>query len=358
MFLKIIKNTYNEIKVYSLLGILVTIGLMFYAHGFSINMYALIGNILLGYIFAFCIFIINQIITLILYKLFPRYKKFIILRLVIFFLISISISFVLIEIFALVVNFTNFKAHNFYTINNVFKCSFAIGFVAVAIYSVIITYKEKLRLERVNKKLLLTEERNKIAREIHDEVGHILIASIMQIELSKKLIKKGEFKLALKKLDSGQNKIRNGLDDIRKIVRLLKEDRDEFNLKVALKFLIKDFKEATNVDIKYDIDEMNRLNILQEEIIYKALKEGLTNGVKHSRADRFRFKLKNKGNKVEFLLKNNGLGTDEIKKGFGLANMEDRVKGQGGLLEIDSKKGKGFSLKIKIPIRGDNNERD
>lgn len=209
------------------------------------------------------------------------------------------------------------------------------------------------KLKKMNKKLLLINERKKMAGEIHDTLGHILTTAIVQLEVGRKLIKNKNIDLALDKFKLAENEIRNGLDDTRDIVKLLKEDREKLDLIASIKSLIENTEEFADVVVKYEIEEITKLNVLQEEIIYRALKEGLTNGIRHGEASSFIFKLKEKENKVNFLLKDNGQGCEELIKGFGLTTIKDRVRGQGGDLKIDSKKDIGFTLKIEMPIEGD-----
>ncbi|WP_211231323.1 sensor histidine kinase [Halonatronum saccharophilum] len=118
-----------------------------------------------------------------------------------------------------------------------------------------------------------------------------------------------------------------------------------------MKFLIDDFEEDTDVCVKYKIDKIFELTLLQEEIIYRALKDGLINGVRYGQATIFRFELQKRDSKIK--LEDNGIGCENLEKGVGLITIEDRIKGQGGSLKINFKKGKGFILEIEIPLRED-----
>lgn len=207
--------------------------------------------------------------------------------------------------------------------------------------------------------MTVLKERNRIAREIHDTVGHTLTTVLIEIEAGKRLVSKNS-RLALEKFDLAQEQVRKGLDDIRQSVRTLKEGSDLLTLIPALKSLIKDTEEHADVKISFDYDTDMPISEAQRKVLFSALQEGLTNGIRHGRCTSFHLSLKRSDDKIRFSLRDNGCGCDEVSPGFGLNAMEERVNGLGGVLNIETRESNGFCLNIIIPVEeeesGDGNQ--
>ncbi|RKP53039.1 hypothetical protein D7Z26_14975 [Cohnella endophytica] len=201
------------------------------------------------------------------------------------------------------------------------------------------------------------EERNRIAHEMHDVVGHTLTAAIVQLEAGKKLAAK-EKSLPIDKLDTVSGLVRKGLDDIRKTVRLLKTDSPKLIMEAALRELIRDTIETMEVAIEADIviPEDLELDRLTEQVIYRALQEGLTNGIRHAGCSWFRYTLRPVGERLEITLWNDGMPFGNAKPGFGLTTMMERIHLLGGEITIGSAQGEddqpiGCELVIALPLR-------
>ncbi|MFC5652432.1 histidine kinase [Paenibacillus solisilvae] len=197
---------------------------------------------------------------------------------------------------------------------------------------------------------LVMEERQRIAYTIHDTVGHTLTASIVQMEAAKRLLEK-DADLARSKFDASQQLVRKGLDEIRGSVRLLQEDPADYNLSAAIEGLIFQTIAATGVEIISHFDELPEiLTILQKRVLYHALQEGLTNGIRHGGCSQFTFNLAADDRALTFRLSNNGAPYSKAEFGFGLKAMEERVRQLGGLLKIEPD-GTGTVLSLVLPLR-------
>ncbi|MCX7923775.1 MAG: sensor histidine kinase [Clostridia bacterium] len=218
----------------------------------------------------------------------------------------------------------------------------------------------KLNLETTNRKLHETmealeemtvlKERNRIAREIHDTVGHTLTTVLIEIEAGKRLMQKKP-DLAEEKLELAQEQVRKGLNDIRKSVRMLKEGSDLMTFIPSIHSLIEETEKHTGVSVKCIFADLPKMSAEQEKLLYRALQEGLTNGIRHGHGTEFEFTLEICDGRLYFILKDNGDGFDHITLGFGLTVMKERVKELDGNFDIFSQKGQGCCLRIDIPVK-------
>ncbi|QJD86989.1 sensor histidine kinase [Cohnella herbarum] len=217
--------------------------------------------------------------------------------------------------------------------------------------SLTITLREKAEtLAEVS----VLEERNRIAQDMHDVVGHTLTAAIVQLEASKKLAAK-EGNLPSEKLDTVSGLVRKGLEDIRKTVRLLKSDSPPVKLEFALRELIRETIETMEVAIEADIELPCEMGKLTEKVIYHALQEGLTNGIRHAGCSWFRYSIRPREDLLEIKLWNDGKPFGFAKPGFGLTTMMERVHLLGGTVAVGSSEGAdgipmGCELAITFPL--------
>ncbi|WP_258358985.1 AAA family ATPase [Moorella sulfitireducens] len=192
------------------------------------------------------------------------------------------------------------------------------------------------------------EERNRIAREIHDTVGHTLTSVLVQIEAGKRLLQK-DASLVEPKLEQCQEQLRKGLDDIRRSLRLLRGSGVTGGVP-DLETLIRDVVKNTGVTIDYRIDPLPQLDPVRRYVLYRALQEGLTNGIRHGGSRSFYFSLTEENGTARFLLQDYGKGAEEIHPGFGLTSMRERVKELEGEMSISARPGAGCRLEIILPL--------
>ena len=199
--------------------------------------------------------------------------------------------------------------------------------------------------------MTIIEERNRIAREIHDTVGHTLTTVLVEIEAGKRLIDKNN-DLAKEKLELAQGQVRNGLDNIRGSVRMLKKGEDVLDFIPSIISLINETMKHTEVQIEYEIEEGIEIPQTIGKSLYRILQEGITNGIKHGKATTFYLKINTiqgeNGRDIQLILKDNGIGTDSIIESFGLISIRERISKFGGNVVFYSEKGKGFTMEIEL----------
>ncbi|PYI52574.1 sensor histidine kinase [Paenibacillus flagellatus] len=196
--------------------------------------------------------------------------------------------------------------------------------------------------------LSVMEERNRIAEEIHDNVGHTLTTTIIQMEAAKMLIDRNDVR-GFEKLHLSGQLVRKSLDDIRDAVRIMKHTAAEFHLESSMAKLMEETALNTGIDIEYDLDPLPPLTSLQKKVLYYALKEGLTNGIRHGSCSRFRFRLELDGGSLRFTLWNDGRKVETGPPGFGLQTMTERIAGIGGTVRLANADG-GCELAIGVPL--------
>jgi signal transduction histidine kinase len=196
------------------------------------------------------------------------------------------------------------------------------------------------------------EERNRIAQEIHDIVGHTLTTTIVQIEAGKRMIAINPDQ-AVERMDTSQRLVRKGLDEIRASVRLLRDAEWNYDLAHSLYNVVQETRSHAKVKIDCEIAGLPELSMLQKNTIYMALKEGITNGIKHGHCSRFLFELKESGSGLLFRLKNNGRPIQVGEDGFGLRAMRRQVEQLKGTLSLGGEPEWSCILEIWLPLEAD-----
>ncbi|SHH33045.1 sensor histidine kinase [Clostridium grantii] len=192
------------------------------------------------------------------------------------------------------------------------------------------------------------KERNKIAAEIHDTVGHTLTTVLVELEASKRLMNKNMDK-AIEKLNLAQGQVRKGLNEIRSSVRVIEKGEDALDFFESLEAFIESTEKNSDIIIKTQIDNSMQIYKKAETVIFSSLMEGLSNGIRHGNSTAFLFKLYREETQICFSLEDNGTGSPVISPGFGLRAMKNRVIEINGEFQVDSKEGEGFGIYITLP---------
>ena len=193
------------------------------------------------------------------------------------------------------------------------------------------------------------EERQRIAKDIHDTAGHSLTTVIMQTESAKRIIDTQPDE-AKAKIVAANLQAKSALEELRNSVHLLSGISENKTLKDALTGIIHESTDGTGINIRSDIEEIT-VSAAKYRFLCNTLKEGISNGLRHGGATAFWFELKAQKGKIQFLLSDNGKGTnDEFEFGFGLSTMQERARALGGEVKVFSEPNEGLELKIELPI--------
>jgi len=248
----------------------------------------------------------------------------------------------------------------------------AIVFVVVFTQILVIEQKTRIEVERLanelegaNRKLreyavqveelATAQERNRLAREIHDGLGHYLTAVNIQIKAAQAVMS-ADPERAQDALNKAQTLAQEALLDVRRSVASLRASPTENRpLHEALFSLIEECR-ASGLDITLETSGVMRILAPKVELaLYRAVQEGLTNVRKHAQATHARVRLDYQSGRVCLQVEDDGKGVEpsgSSAEGFGLMGLHERVTLLGGQMQIHSVPGEGFQMKIEIPVGG------
>jgi signal transduction histidine kinase len=203
-------------------------------------------------------------------------------------------------------------------------------------------------------------ERERISRDLHDELGQSLLVLKLQIrQIARQL---SEEKPDIQK--ECQEALAN-FDQLIENIRRLSRDLSptilkDLGLSMALQRLIENFANVHSIqrDLKF-LPELDNFFPQETQLnIYRLFQESLTNIGKYAQASNLKVAITRNDGEISFLIEDDGLGfeveevlgSELIKRGLGLAAMEERVRMMGGALEINSKKGQGTKILFSVPI--------
>lgn len=255
----------------------------------------------------------------------------------------------------------NRNAPNF--INMIMNGAFIV-FASIVGWLIYRNQQARLETARLNKRLQQyaaeaeslaeTRERVRIAREIHDTVGHTMTALLAQQQGARKLWGRDPDKSKAMYLKC-EELARSALQEIRLSVQAIQGDeRKARNLVQSLDKLVTDFANLTGMDIRLHGD-MSGYTVPKtlEFTIYRIVQEALTNSHKHGQATQTSVTLTCSEETVHLEISDNGRGTGQLTLGFGLLNMKERVRELQGDIDFSFHYGrKGFAIFIRFPKKG------
>lgn len=202
------------------------------------------------------------------------------------------------------------------------------------------------------------DERQRIARELHDELGQRLMGAKLTLDVLEDAIAKKNVK-AIAMLESAKEQIRSTIAEVRRISSGLRPTAlDEFGLVVALQLLCKEFEKTHALKIDFDADLGNDYSREIEIAVYRITQEALLNAAKHAKSASARVRVCQENQTILLSIADTGKGFDETallkqggaRKGLGLITMRERSQLVGGTFHIDSKDGEGTRIVVRFPL--------
>jgi len=201
-----------------------------------------------------------------------------------------------------------------------------------------------------------TEERTRMARDMHDILAHTLTSMIVQIGACERMIPV-EPERAVAELARVREVAVEGLGEVRATIVALRtplvmegKGRESWT-KLALAFA-----DITKMKISVDISE--DFEVIDDELneaIYRVIQEGLTNAYRHGHAENADLAVWWDKGLLMVRISDDGDGVEKVSEGYGLRGMRERVERFGGSIAWRSRVGRGFDLGMEIPVRGSGN---
>lgn len=199
----------------------------------------------------------------------------------------------------------------------------------------------------LSEKIVEDRERKRIAREIHDTLGHALTGISAGVDAVRVLVDR-DTDLAKAQLDTVSKVVREGITDVRRSINKLRPGAlENQTLQEALKKMISEYEEVSHLKIKIDYHWGNvDLDSMKEDVIFRVIQESITNSLRHGHAKTITIEM-TYDTYYQIRIKDDGQGSPEIVYGYGLKQITERLAIIGGYARFDGRS--GFETKIIIP---------
>ncbi len=220
------------------------------------------------------------------------------------------------------------------------------------LYHELQTANEQLQeYANVTESMAQTRERNRLAREIHDTLGHTLTGIVTGLDACMALVDVSP-EQTRKQLSLLSKVGREGIRDIRRSVNELRPDSlERLSLEVAIRKMVTDMSKVSDVRIHFKTEEKHlKFDEDEENAIYRVVQESITNAVRHGHAKEIWITLERLEGEMLLTIHDNGIGCKEMKSGFGTKHIKERIEMLRGTVTFDGQH-QGFTVTAHIPIR-------
>jgi signal transduction histidine kinase len=201
--------------------------------------------------------------------------------------------------------------------------------------------------------MAVIQERNRLAREMHDTLGHRLTVAAVQLEGAQRLCSANPGH-AQDMVGTVREEVREALAELRGAVATLRAPIEaDLQLRSSLRRLVAHFEEATGLAVHQVLpEEMPDLPGTHRLALYRAAQEALTNIQKHAGATQVWFMLSTQDDAMTLLVGDDGQGVSLSgeQSGFGLRGMRERAAQLGGELHLEPRRGGGTQISFRIPL--------
>ena len=214
---------------------------------------------------------------------------------------------------------------------------------------------ENAQLQKQAERLAVIEERQRLARELHDSVTQALYSVTLFTDAAIMALDAEKIEVAKENLDELRNMAREAILDMRLLVfELHPPIIEQKGFVTALKARLEAVEARSGVQAEIHVEGERRLPQDLEMEVFRIAQEAVTNTVKHAKAKEIRLQLTFKPGRFYMEVWDNGIGfnpsTSDTSGGFGLRSISERVNHLNGKLMIDSSPGEGTSIKVEVPI--------
>lgn len=218
----------------------------------------------------------------------------------------------------------------------------------------VIAIEHAMMAERLQS-LAVTEERGRIAREMHDGLVQVLGYLSLETQTLEALVRRGDCDATLAELRRARAHIDEAQADVRENILSLRTTlAGEIDLIQALRAYVDEFSVQTGIDVELssDIAAVQGLSPLAETQLVRVVQEALTNVRKHARASRVRVRLSARADCLCVSVADDGVGINgqASRRHFGLQTMRERAESVGGGLTVGSRPGEGTQVELWLPL--------
>jgi signal transduction histidine kinase len=218
--------------------------------------------------------------------------------------------------------------------------------------AVAVDLSERVKRDALRRVVAAQElERERLARELHDETGQALTSILLGLKGLEDTVTTDDGRKAVADL---RERVVMTLQDVRRLaVELRPKALDDFGLVPALERLAEGFSDQTGIAVDLEATGVARLPTEVETALYRIVQESLTNVAKHSDARTVSVVLTRQAGSVTTLVEDDGRGFDPVRAGrdrFGLQGMRERVQLLDGTLRVESRSGAGTTLVVQVPL--------
>jgi signal transduction histidine kinase len=212
---------------------------------------------------------------------------------------------------------------------------------------------ESAQLHERAEQLAVVQERQRLARELHDSVTQALYSVNLYAEATRMALSTGKIEVATNNLRELRNMAREAMLDMRMLVfELHPPTLEEEGLASALRTRLDAVEARSGIQTEFQVEGDSQIPLAVEEELYRIAQEALNNAVKHARAERVFVRLEANGECFRLEVRDNGTGFDLESAGKGggrgLHSIEERVKRLNGELTIDTIQGEGTTLRVEV----------
>ncbi len=257
-----------------------------------------------------------------------------------------------------------------YTLKSIFASLNIVIFIVYMYFCVQYQIKEKSKINQLNEELELaniqlkhmvnkseenarTRERNRLAREIHDILGHSLTAITTGLVACKELMDRPED--LRQKIDQLSNVASNALVEARRSVKQLRPDSlVKYSFYPAIQELADNISQVTHTEVSFTYIDEGKLTPMLEDVLYRIIQECITNAVRHGQATQIHIFLEVTLHHIKLDISDNGIGCEQLTMGSGMTGMAERIAEFEGTIHYESDS--GFSIHIFIPRKEESYE--
>jgi signal transduction histidine kinase len=209
-------------------------------------------------------------------------------------------------------------------------------------------------IESMEQKQILTAERERIGRQLHDGAIQKVYTAGLLVESARKLTEKGN-PLSVR-LEKAMNVLNDAISDLRQSLGDLQTTPKRESPHSALRKMAEDprFQSLIQVRLMLDLPESEMISPARSDHVMAIVNEALSNAIRHARANQVTISAWREADRLLMRIEDDGIGlAREVEAGFGLRNMHDRARLLGGSVEVSSANGKGTLVTLEIPMRDD-----